>query len=71
MKHEEAEFVIYIINEIANIKGCSTSKIYQSLIKSECISKYLVAFYDVLHTMSTSMVVEDVFKYLEKRGVQI
>jgi hypothetical protein len=24
-----------------------------------------------LHTMSTSMVVEDVFKYLEKRGVQI
>ncbi len=71
MKQEEAEFVIYIINEIANIKGCSTTHVYQSLMKSDCVSNYLVAFYDVLHTLSSARVIEDVFQYLKMRGVEI
>ncbi len=64
MSEEVAEFVIYIINEVANKTGKSTSFVYQILDKSGCIENYLVSFYDILHTMSSQAVVEDVLTFV-------
>ncbi len=36
-----------------------------------CIKDYLVPFYDVLHTMSSQSVAEDVLEYVESRGGKI
>lgn len=71
MNKDATEFVIYIINEIANIRGKSTSKIYGSMEKTGCIKDYLVPFYDVLHTMSSESVADDVVKYVSMRGENI
>lgn len=71
MRREVAEFVIYVINEVATCKGCSTSEVYRALVKANGIQGYLVPFYDVLHTMDSRIVVEDVFKYLKKQGVAL
>ena len=62
MSREVAEFVIYIINEIANNRGKTTPQVYKVLSKTGCISNYLVPFYDVLHTMSSQSVAEDVLE---------
>ena len=53
MTDETAEFVIYIINAIANAKSLYPSHVYKTLQETGCIQKYLVPFYDVLHTMGT------------------
>ena len=71
MQREVAEFVIYIINEIANQKGCSTSEVYQALARVRAIEDYLALFYDVLHTMDSRQVVEDTLVYAQKRGVAL
>ena len=68
MSRETTEFIIYIINEIANIHGKSTSAVYRILTQTGCIQKYLAPFYDVLHTMSSQAIVDDIEKYVSARG---
>ncbi|SDB28979.1 Protein of unknown function [Ruminococcaceae bacterium FB2012] len=68
MSRETTEFVIYIINEVANTRGLYPSKVYKVMESTGCISKYLIPFYDVLHSMSSQSVVEDVLEYVTSRG---
>lgn len=71
MTDEIAEFVIYIINAIANAQSLYPSHVYRTLQETGCIQKYLVPFYDVLHTMGTESIMRDVKTYLSQRGVSL
>ncbi len=71
MSREATEFIIYIINEVANRNGLYPSQVYRELDKSGCIQQYLVPFYDVLHTMSSESIAEDVINYARVRGAAI
>ena len=71
MSKEVTEFVIYIINEVASRNGLYPSRVYRELDKSGCIRQYLVPFYDVLHTMSSESIAEDVLNYARLRGADI
>ena len=65
------EFVIYMIHACAR-KCHKTPKEIYTIIESEgCISKYLIPFYDVLHTQSTDYVVDDIIGYMRNRGVSL
>lgn len=68
MNKEVAEFIIYIINEISNTRNLYPSQIYKVLEKTDCINGYLAPLYDVLHTMSSAGVVNDVIEYVKARG---
>lgn len=68
MSRQTTEFVIYIINEVANSRGLFPSRVYRVMDQTGCINEYLVPFYDVLHTMSSQSVVEDVIEYVNSRG---
>jgi hypothetical protein len=71
MTDETAEFVIYIINAIANAQSLYPSHVYKTLQETGCIQKYLVPFYDILHTMGTESIMRDVKNYLSQRGVSL
>lgn len=71
MTRDETEFVIYIINEIANANGCSTSHVYRVLDSTGCITNYLVPFYDILRTMGTETIIADVMEYIQVRGASL
>ena len=43
----------------------------QKLKETDCIEGYLIPFYDVLHTLSSAYMAEDIRGYLEQRGVNI
>ena len=45
------------------------SEVYALLQKTGCIDHYLVPYYDVLHTLGTDYLVEDIKEYLGVRGV--
>lgn len=68
MSRAHAEFVIYMVNEIANSLNRYPSKVYRVLNQTGCIQKYLIPFYDVLHTMSSESVAEDVLEYVRAQG---
>ena len=64
-------FIIYIIHELANAWGKNPSEVYFILKDSGCINDYLVPNYDVLHTLGTGYMLEDVNEYLRIRGIEI
>ena len=64
-------FVVYMIHKCANTWGLSPSRVYQMLNESGCIQKYLVPYYDVLHTQSSGYVLEDIQQYLKNKGISI
>lgn len=71
MTKETAEFVIYMINAIADKYNKSTSEVYRTLEKADCINNYLVPYYDVLHTMGVEALIDDISEYLQIRGVKV
>jgi len=71
VNREIAEFVIYVINEIAHRQAKYPSDVYQILQKTGCIQNYLVQFYDVLHTLGSEYLANDVCAYLKARGASI
>ena len=71
MNKESFSFVVYIIHACANKWDMLPSKVYQKLQNAECIDRYLVPHYDILHTQGTDYIVDDIEKYLEVRGIAI
>ena len=71
MDKETFSFVIYMIHACANKWGKLPSEVYYLLSKADCIDKFLVLHFDVLHTQSTCYIVDDIKEYLEVRGVKL
>ncbi len=71
MDKESFSFVVYMIHACANKWGKLPSEVYSVLSKTECINKYLVPHFDILHTQSTNYVIDDIVEYLRVRGVKI
>ena len=65
------EFVIYIIHACADKWIMMPSEVYKLLDSNDCINKFLVSNYDVLHTQSTANTVDDLSEYLKVRGVSV
>ena len=66
---ESFSFVVYMIHACANKWLKMPSEVYALLQKTGCIDHYLVPYYDVLHTLETDYLVEDIKEYLGVRGV--
>lgn len=69
MDKESFSFVVYMIHACANKWFKMPSEVYALLQKTGCIDHYLVPYYDVLHTLGTDYLVEDIKEYLGVRGV--
>lgn len=65
------EFVIYVIHACADKWNKLPSEVYKLLDSKDCINKFLISNYDILHTQSTAYIVEDLKEYLKVRGVSI
>lgn len=71
MDKEKFSFVIYMIHACANKWGKLPSDVYFLLNNAGCIEKFLVAHFDVLHTQSTSYIIDDITEYLGVRGIKV
>ena len=65
------EFVVYMIHACARKCHKTPMEVYQIIESKECVSKYLVAFYEILHTQGTNYIVDDIIGYMKNRGVAI
>ncbi len=71
MDQDTMEFVVYMIHKCANKWNQYPSEVYRKLNESGCIHSYLVPYYDVLHTLSSSYLADDIETYLRVRGIEI
>ena len=71
MTRESLTFVIFLIHACAAKWNKLSPEVFDILQKSNCISDYLVPYYDVLHTQGEKYLVDDIESYLMKRGMQV
>ena len=71
MTKESLEFVVYVIHACARKWHMTPAKVYQTIEGVECVSKFLIPLYDILHTQSVDFVVEDIQEYLANRGIAV
>ncbi len=71
MNENTFPFVIYMIHACANRWNRTPKQVYNKLKDADCIDRYLVPHYDILHTQGTDYVVDDIQEYLNVRGVTI
>ena len=71
MSRDTFEFVIYMLHACADKWSQLPSVVYKKLKESDCISKLLVPYYDILHTQGTAFVVGDIEDYLAARGIAV
>ena len=68
MNEASMTFTVYMIHELANARGMTPVDVYKILKQSGCIDNYLVPHYDVLHTMGTQYLIDDISGYVSSRG---
>ncbi len=66
MTRKQIEYVTCIIGTLSQMTGLSCSLIYSKLHSARIIKDYLVAAYDVLHTLSLEYVAEDIIDLMRK-----
>ena len=71
MSKDTFEFVIYMLHACADKWSQLPSVVYKKLKDSDCINKFLVPYYDILHTQGTAFVVGDIEDYLIARGLSV
>ena len=64
-------FVVYLINACADNWKVTPSTVYKKMKETDCIENYLVPFYDILHTLGSAYMTEDIRGYLQQRGVSV
>ena len=67
MDKDTFAFVVYMIHEVAEYWGKSPSETYEILKSTGCIGNYLIKHYEVLHTLGTQSIIDDIEKYVDKR----
>lgn len=71
MDENSFSLTVYMIHACANRWNVAPSRVYQALKRSGCLDRYLLPSYDILHTLSTDYVVQDIEEYLEERDVPV
>lgn len=64
-------FTVFLINHLADKLNESVSEIYRKLKQVNAISGYIEPCYDVLHTLGTEYLMEDLQEYAKLRGVTL
>lgn len=67
---DELEFAVFCIENIAIKLGKNAEEVYRALTeKSDILTNYIVAEYEILHTQSKDYIVEDIISLMEERGL--
>lgn len=65
----ELEFVLFCIDFVAKQLNRSPNDVYQLLSSSGLLNDYLVANYEVLHTLSKDYLVDDIIRLMKERDL--
>ena len=71
MNKDTFPFVVYLIHACADRWGRTPKQVYTAMKSAKCIDKYLLPHYEILHTQSTEYLVDDIYEYLNVRGVNV
>lgn len=66
---KELEFALFCIDFVAQELSVPPQQIYQKLLSSGLLQDYIIANYEVLHTLSKDYLVKDILHIMRERKV--
>lgn len=67
----EMEFTVFIINKLSEYLKKPVSEIYKILCEMDILDGYIIECYDVLHTLGSQYLMEDITEVLKARGAKL
>lgn len=68
-EEKELSFSIFILYSLAEKWNKSPATVYRILNTTGILDDYIIAGYDVLHTLGKEYLVEDITEYVREKGV--
>ncbi|WP_196001916.1 DUF3791 domain-containing protein [Clostridium sp. 1001271B_151109_B4] len=68
---KELEFSVFIINKLSDYLKKPVSDIYKILKDSNILEDYIIECYDVLHTLGSEYLMEDITDVIRERGINL
>lgn len=69
MDKSTLEFITYCISKLSQQLKMSQRDVYRRLKDSGILKDYLIPSYDVLHTFSSSYLMDDIISFMKEKGV--
>ena len=69
--NKELEFSVFIINKLSDYLKKPVSDIYKILKDSNILEDYIIECYDVLHTLGSEYLMEDITDVIRERGINL
>ncbi len=69
MNTEVLGFVTFCVGAVANRLDMTRNEVYALLKQSGILYNYIVPCYDVLHTFSSTYIVDDITDFMREKGV--
>ena len=69
--NKELEFSVFIINKLSDYLKKPVSDIYKILKDSNILEDYIIEWYDVLHTLGSEYLMEDITDVIRERGINL
>ena len=60
---KELEFTVFIINKLSDYLKKPVNEVYKILKDTEILDNYIIECYDVLHTLGSEYLMEDIQRY--------
>ena len=69
--NKELEFSVFIINKLSDYLKKPVSDIYKILKESNILEDYIIECYDVIHTLGSEYLMEDITDVIRERGINL
>lgn len=68
---KELYFVVFLINQLADVLQEPVTQVYAKLKAVNAIHDYIIPHYEVLHTLGSRYLIDDLQEYCSCRGVEL
>lgn len=68
---KELDFTVFIINKLSDYLKRPVYEIYKILKETNVLDNYIIECYEVLHTLGSEYLMEDITEVLKKRGIKL
>ena len=70
-KEKELSFSIFVLYSLAEKWKKTPAAVYKILNSTGILDNYIIAGYDMLHTLGKEYLVEDITEFVKEKGVNV
>ncbi|KAA8819857.1 hypothetical protein CSQ85_03980 [Bifidobacterium rousetti] len=71
LERQQVDFSVFLIHQLARKWRKSSPEVYAILDRTDALNRYIFPAYDVLHTLGSDYLTDDLTEYVRAKGVDV